>query len=272
MGTAELKPGVRYDMPPAFGPSIAPDVEEGFEIHASNVEFQTTAEAVELLLPKWFKPAPRPIVSIGYRQMIGMQWMGGRNYQIVRVGLSAEYDLPGGKGATSFGLVLWESDCAPILAGRELMGAPKLFGHIPPIEVSRADHQFECREYDAPLIRGRAYGLEELSEAAVAQRRSQQTNSWVCYWKYIPGVEGAPDADYPVAIKLTTPFTRMWSGTGDVEFCQPSSQEAPYSSHIVKRLAEVPRLTEPTSTAWHASGCTLRRDQTRRLDRPRPER
>jgi len=265
MGSAELKPGVRYDMPPGFGPSVAPDVEADFDLHGSSVEFETTREALEPLLPPWFRPTPRPIVSIGYRQMIGMSWMGGRNYQLITVRVSTECDLD--RATNQFGLVIWESDCAPILAGRELMGAPKLFGQIPAVAVSGDDHAFECREYDALLFRASVYRLRELSPAEVADKREQQAKSWVYYWKYIPGVRGEPDANYPVAIKLRTPFERMWRGEASLEFGTPSATQAPYSHRIVQRLAELPRQSEPRSSAWHATGCTLLRDQTRRLDK-----
>jgi acetoacetate decarboxylase len=267
MGHAELDRRQRYVMPPAFGPSVAPDVEDGFDLHGSSVEYDTAPEALAPLLPKWFRPTAKPVVSFGYRQMINMSWMGGRNYQILRVGVSVEHEKNGAVTANNFGLVLWESDCAPILAGRELMGAPKLFGTIPPITVGVKEHSFECHEYDARLIRGSCFALQALSESEVAAKRSQQADSWVYYWKYIPGVGDEPDADYPVAIKLTTPFVRMWQGQGALELGTPSAVEAPYSHHIVRRLAELPRLSAVRASAWHATGCTLRRDLTRRLDR-----
>ncbi len=267
MGSAKLEPGVRYDMPPGFGPSIAPDVEDGFDLHGSTVEFETTADALDPLLPKWFRPTPRPIVSFGYRHMRGMRWMGGRDYQIMRVGISVVSADGEITAPNNLGLVLWESDCAPILSGRELMGAPKLFGTIPVVEVGASDHAFECREYDARLIHGRAFELSALTDAEIAAKREQQQKSWVYYWKYIPGVAGTPDADYPVAIKMHTPFVRMWKGRGALELSVPSATEAPYSHRIVSRLAELPRRSEVTSSAWHAIGCALFRNETRRLDR-----
>lgn len=265
MGRAQLTPGARYDMPPAFGPSITPDVEADFDLHGSTVEFETAPEALEPLLPEWFRPTARPIVSIGYRQMRGMRWMGGRDYQLINVRLSVECARDGG-AQHSFGLVIWESDCAPILAGRELMGAPKLFGHIPAVQVGGEDHAFTLHEYDALLLRARATGLRELSATEVADKRQQQARSWVYYWKYIPGIGSEPDANYPVAIKLRTPFVRMWRGQGTLDLGAPSQTDAPYSHRIVRRLAELPRRSEVWSNAWHATGCTLFRDQTRRLD------
>jgi hypothetical protein len=267
MAHAELKPHLRYDMPPGFGPSVAPEIESDFEIHASDVQFETTPEAAQTLMPEWFRPAPRPMVSIGYRSMLGMKWMGGRNYQIVTIRISSECNLDSQRGVHPFALVIWESDCAPILAGRELMGAPKLFAGIPAITVSESDHAFECREYDALLVRAQLSGLRALSASELAGKREQQKNGWIFYWKYIPGVGGEPDANYPVAIKMHTPFARMWRGQGAFELGRPAPAAAPYSHRIVQRVAELPRRSEVTASAWHAPGCTLFRDQTRRLDR-----
>lgn len=267
MGSAVLKPGVRYDMPPGFGASVAPDLEQGFDLHGSAVEFETTPEALEPLLPRWFRPTTRPVVSIGYRQMIGMAWMGGRNYQLLAVRCSAECEIGGRWVPNSFGLVIWESDCAPILAGRELMGSPKLYADIPPITVSGADHSFTAMEYESLLVRGTVADLRPVPEAEVARKREMQKQSLVYYWKYVPGLDGEPDADYPVAIKLETPFTQMWTGRGSLELGAPTLQEAPYSSHIVKRLAQLPRRSDVSASVWLAADCKLYRDQTRRLDR-----
>ena len=91
MKHAELRAGVRYDMPPGFGPSVAPEIETDFDVHNSTVEFETSAEAVSELMPHWFVPSERPRIAVTYRRMIGMAWMGGRDYQIVSVRVTSTY-------------------------------------------------------------------------------------------------------------------------------------------------------------------------------------
>lgn len=268
MGSAELARGVRYDMPAVFGSSVAPDIEEGFDIQGSEITFETAPEAVEPLLPRWFRPTESPIVSVCYRHMIRMAWMGGRDYRLVTVRVTTHCDALEGSPVNPYSWVIWESDCAPILAGRELMGSPKLFANIPAASVGGDDHEFTCHEYDAPLVRARLFGLQDVTpeelEAALEQMRTARSY----YWKYIPGPGGTVDADYPVAIRMDIPYVKMWKGSGDVELHVPTTAEAPYSSKIMAALARLPRLSEPTAASWHAVSCKLFRGETQRLDVP----
>lgn len=52
MGSVTLEAGNRYMMPPNFGPSFAPDIETGFDCHGASVDFDTSGEAVDRLLPR----------------------------------------------------------------------------------------------------------------------------------------------------------------------------------------------------------------------------
>ncbi|MFC5817563.1 acetoacetate decarboxylase family protein [Nonomuraea harbinensis] len=268
MGGVELTPGVRYDMPAAFGPSVAPDVEEGFDIRGSEIFFETSPEAVEALLPRWFRPAERPVVSVCYRHMIRMGWMGGRDYRLVTFRVTTHCDAVEGSPVNPYSWVIWESDCAPVLAGRELMGSPKLFADIPVARAGGEDHEFTCHEYEALLVRGRLHGLREVSrpELDAALERMREARSY--YWKYIPGPGGTVDADYPVAIRMDIPYVQMWKGAGELELNVPTAVEAPYSSKIMAALAALPRLSQLTASSWHAVDCKLFRGETRRLDLP----
>ena len=270
MGNATLRPGQRYDMPPGFGPSVAPDLEAGFDLHGSNVEFETTVDAAEALMPRWFRATPRPTVSIGYRHMIGMSWMGGRNYRLIAIRVSAVCEFDGTERPAPFSLVIWESDYAPVVAGREFMGAPKLVAEIPEVPAVDADHVIECSEYGSQLLRASVTGLREVPADIVqrADRAQREAAVTSAYWKYIAGPGGTVDADYPVGIRMDTPLVAMWKGTGEINFATPTRTQAPYSSAIVARLAELPRLSPVTASAFKAARCKLFRGQTRRLDLP----
>jgi hypothetical protein len=263
---AELRAGVRYDMPPGFGPSVAPEIETDFDVHNSTVEFETSAEAVSELMPRWFVPPSRPRIAVTYRRMIGMAWMGGRDYQIVSVRVTSTYTGDPEQVVRPFALVIWESDYAPVVAGRELMGAPKLVADIPPVEIGGHDHGFECREYDTVLVSGRVHDLTPVGEEQVARRRSAAAAGGSYFWKFIPGPGNVPDADYPVRISMTTPFVRMWEGQGELEWGTPSVAQAPYSAKVVERLSSLPRRSDISTTVWHAEACILSRKDTVRLD------
>ncbi len=266
MGSATLTPGVRYDMPPMFGPSVAPDVETGFGAHNTTIDFETSGDAIDPLLPRWFRPAERCMLTISYRRMLDMAWMGGRDYQLITIAVTAEREVGGIVETNPFVLAIWESDTAPILAGRELMGAPKLFGEIPAVEVGGADHGFTCSEYGTLLYRGTATDLVEVETAKVERASERMKSALGWYWKYIPGPGGVPDADYPATMRMWTPLTRLWRGKGAIEWGSPDAKQAPYSGRIIDRLRELPVLSEVRSTVFHAENCTLFRNQTVRLD------
>jgi hypothetical protein len=265
-----LQPGERYDMPAAFGASAAIPVSEGFQTYTATLTFATEPDALVRLMPRWFQPAGDPLVSVTYTRMIGMDWMGGRDYNIVSLGTPAVYVGGPEEVRGRYTLAIWESDCAPILAGRELMGSPKLFGQIPDVDVTEPEFTFSCREYDALLVEGTLHDLADLSAEQLAPLTAAGRNSVGLNWKYLPGPDGVPDADYPTALYMSTPYDWARRGAGSVRFGTPSDAEAPYSGKIARALAKLPLLELRDALALHASGCALFRSKTRRLDRPAP--
>ncbi len=265
-----LQPGERYDMPVAFGVSAAIPVSAGFQTYTSTLTFATESDALVRLMPRWFQPAGDPLVSVTYTRMVGMDWMGGRDYNIVSVGTPAIYVGGPEEVRGRYTLAIWESDCAPILAGRELMGSPKLFGQIPDVDVTEPEFTFSCREYDALLVEGTLHDLAEVPAEQLATLTAAGRNSVGLNWKYLPGLDGVPDADYPTALYMSTPYDWARRGAGSVRFGTPSDAEAPYSGKIARALAKLPLLALRDALALHASGCALFRSKTRRLDRPAP--
>jgi acetoacetate decarboxylase len=262
-----LQPGVRYDMPAAYGVSAALPVSAGFQTYTATLTFSTESDALVRLMPRWFEPAGDPLLSVTYTRMVGMDWMGGRDYNIVSVGTPAVYTAGPQQVRGRYTLAIWESDCAPILAGRELMGSPKLFGQIPDVDTTAPEFTFSCSEYDALLVEGTLHDLSGLTAEQLAPLTAAGRNSVGLNWKYIPGPDGTPDADYPTALYMSTPYDRGRRGTGSVRFGTPSDAEAPYSGKIARMLAKVPLLELRDALELHASGCALFRDKTRRLDR-----
>lgn len=265
-----LQPGERYDMPVAFGVSAAIPVSAGFQTYTATLTFGTESDALVRLMPRWFEPAGDPLVSVTYTRMVGMDWMGGRDYNIVSVGTPAVYVGGPEEVRGRYTLAIWESDCAPILAGRELMGSPKLFGQIPDVDVTEPEFTFSCREYDALLVEGTVHDLADLPAEELAPLTAAGRNSVGLNWKYLPGLDGVPDADYPTALYMSTPYDWARRGAGSVRFGTPSDTEAPYSGKIARALAKLPLLELRDALALHASGCALFRSKTRRLDRPAP--
>jgi hypothetical protein len=256
----------RYDMPVPYGPSVASDVEEGFETYTSAITYTTYRDAIAPLLPGWFEPADEPTVTFNYTRMVGMKWMGGRNYNIVSVSTNAICTIEDAPPVGSYCLAIWESDAAPILAGREYMGSPKLMANIADADVFADNFSFRCREYDAMLIEGSVrdvaeMGADELETIADAGQEAVGFN-----WKYIPGLNGEPDANYPTALYMRFTYERGARGSGEIKFGSPNDQEAPYSAKIIRVLGELPLIDQVGAVSLYSSYSYLFRERTRRLD------
>jgi acetoacetate decarboxylase len=259
--------GVRYDMPVPYGPSVSPGVESGYDRYTATFSYLTDSSMVADLLPKWFALASEPVLTFTYARMVGMTWMGGRNYNITSVGIPAQYVGNDEVIMGTYTLAIWESDCAPIIAGREWMGSPKKFATIPDTDVTMPAFEFTCSEYDALLIRGSASETEAVSDSELRGLVESGRNVIGLNWKYIPGLDGTADVDYPTAMYQTHPYVEAWRGRGEIDFGEPSLKEAPYSSRIVAVLARLPRLENRGVLVAHSAGAELYRDRTRRLDR-----
>lgn len=256
--------GIGYDLPAVFGPSPFPSVTVMERVQSMAIPFHTTRDAAARLLPRWFEPPDDPIVSVSHTMNRGVDYMGGRGYNIVRVSVSAVFRGAEETITSTYAPVIWESDTAPIILGRERGGYAKIFGTIPDAVDGEQTSEFECREYDTTLISGRVDDWKSITGAALASFQQTMANTGSLAWKYIPGSDAEPDADYPVRLSARYSYTELWHGNGVVGFERPNAVDAPYSSHILAVLAGVPNLGyEP---AWRARGSMeLPRTDVRRL-------
>jgi len=260
--------GVRYDMPVSYGPSIAPPVSQGFETYTTTITYRTSRDAIGELLPEWFLPADDQVVTAVYTRMVNMEWMGGRNYNIVSVSANVVCVCTPEPIAGPYTLAIWESDCAPILAGREYMGSPKLFGVIPDADIFEGEFSFRCSEYEAPLVDGTVSQMREMTPAELEAAAEAGRNRVGFNWKYIPGFGDEPDISYPTALYMAYQFDRGARGHGTFSFGTPTDIEAPYSAKIVRTLAKLPLLEHVDTISLHSAYSYLFRDRTRRLDVP----
>lgn len=262
----ERKDASRYDMPVVFGPSLLPEVSTGHRAWSAHVRYLTTRDAAAELVGPWFEPADQPVVTVTGRTFIGLDWLHGRNYSLVAVSVDAVFTRGPEPIFAPFVAVIWESDTNPIVSGRELMGAPKLFAEIPEIPVgSGRDYSFGCAEYGSQLLQADLAGMIARGAADVAELNATSAESKSFFWKYIPGLRGAPDADYPTLLRQTAVFEAAWQGTGQVKFRSLTAAQAPFGARIMDRLAQLPVLEERPASATYAASMTLLRADTQRL-------
>lgn len=258
-----LDPALRYHQPVVFGPTEIPDVTVIGNVRKAAVTFLTEREAIEQYLPDFFGLAGEPLVTISGAQNGDVDWLGGRQYNLVRVQVPVIYR--GSETVTApFDLVIWESDDKPVTLGREYQGYSKIVCDIPDHQRNGNELSFECSEYGNRLLRCEVKGLSPVSQEALADMNAAGQKQVVLGWKYIPSIEGGADVNYPVKFISRSVFREAWVGTGELFFEQPSWQQAPGSAHIIKALRSLPILEYRSALVSH-SRLELVRNAVKRL-------
>jgi hypothetical protein len=259
------EPGLSYDMPAVFGPSLLGGQTTYASRQAISYTFRTDPAALEALIPYHFSVAAPATVTVHSSMLIGVDWLAGRNYHTARVSALVEARDGGPTLRGPYHLVDWESEPRAVIAGCEYLGIAKIVGEIPEHERSEDAAAFECYEYGTRLLRVevadlRAVSIEELD------RLNSGKEFVTLGWKYIPGPGGTVDADYPVKMVSRGKTDAMWTGSGSVVFEQPSWEECPTSSRIMQALTALPVLESLTATLSVAAGGILDRAASARLD------
>ena len=236
-----LNPGRRL-MPLGYERAELADTTHYARTSFVTIPFVTDPGALSPLLPSFFKPSPRAIVSVSYQHIGGVEYLAGRSYKIAQAMAEVVYEAAGRSITAIYPLAMWESDTNPIIAGREFLGTPKLYGEIPDIETGPDAWRFTCSEYGALLFSGTVRNMKPLSGEKFAQLRAAMGTLRVLTWKYIPGPDGTIDANYPITYSQEVDFDELLVGTGEVEWACPTAEQAPISWQIPPVLARLPVL------------------------------
>lgn len=257
----------RYCNPASFRTPLPPSLTRFDEVRTLAVRFVTDRTRLQALLPDFFEVAPDPIVTVAHAHNIGVDWLGGRNYQLARVETQVTFRGKEEVVTGPFSMVVWESDAKPVILGRELQGYQKIVGNVPEHFLSETEGSFECYEYDARLFRAELHGLERVSEATIEKMQAgwSRPENVALGWKYIPNPEGGTDANYVTRLPMGGAFAEVFRGRGELAFDSPSWQEAPGSSHIVSALKTLPILEYKSASVARMIDITLPRDQARRV-------
>lgn len=234
-------------MPPFFGglPYPLPAAHYHDTLNLS-FGYRTDEAALERLVPKPFVLA-RPEILISLINNGRVDWLGGSGYNLLAVNVPVffrgEEELEG-----VFGLVVWENRTAPILAGRDMQGVPKVYAEVenfrefPDRTFSSWAHLGGGRFADAKIDVTRDLQGPELE----AVRATMARRNWFG-WRYFPNV-GAPGAALSHPVLFPQDFVVHAASTGAVSFNWnvPPYQSNPSQLHIIARLAAMPNhgLTE----------------------------
>ena len=230
----------RYDMPVVFGPSQLPEVSIWGYLLSLDIRFETTYDAVRPFVPVELDVPAEPVVSFSRRSYDKVDYMAGRGYEELCVGVTVSHDDGLNQRPGVYWLVMWVDQVLPLIAGREISGFPKLGAEFPKIEVGENGWSFEVREFGSLLVRGSVSEATPLQPDAVQQLNKQTANATTYSSRYIPTVNGGNGVDQGTRAELTGEATTVYRGSGSVSIETPDWESAPGSARVVAALASLP--------------------------------
>lgn len=252
-----------YFMPVGCGP-VRPqlDPHTGTRVRAGifgdvwtlSTSYLSTKDAIAERLPPGFEPDDQPTVTVFYMQCRQVNILAGGGYNLIGLNLAASFRGKEDFEKGNYGLVLWENHCYPIIRGRELLGAPKLFADIMDPEFDHSKWHVEATDNSTMLIamtikQGHKIGDAELSKMAV---RDNQT-PWLG-WRYIPNINGIGAAlSEPTLIGKEDAYQAGWTGDGTVTYGDATWEASPMSGDIVQNIKGLRVKEYVGSTVTHGS-------------------
>lgn len=231
-----------------------------------SLQYKTNYDSVKALLPICYEPADEPTVSIAFSFYDGVDFMAGRGYNIVLVLLAAKFSGETDNLEGDYVLVIMENDVVPIISGRELLGAPKIYADISSPEVL-PDGSRRCEAHLwGHLLLGAEYGPMKKQNLVVRKMGSKMVSGrpWMTY-KYIPSLEGEPDADYPIANWSDTKMEELRLGkSGRIFFGDAGEEDIGAFKGVIDAIGSLPVLEISQVSHWRGSQ-VLRHDRSRRL-------
>jgi acetoacetate decarboxylase len=234
----------RYDMPVAFGPSLMPDATIFGRVHMISMTYPTTADALAPLVPPHYALSGKPIVTVSRVTYDDVDYLRGRGYNEVTVGIRVRYDGGAERLEGAHLPVIWVDNQMAMISGREYGGYAKILGQLTPVTTEGTTLGFELRDPPALLLRGHVVMASPVTGVDLEALRHRMRHTVSLGWKYIARAGGGVDADYPVYTPLTFDFHSAWTGPAELDWMVPTTDESPASARIVETLATIPRLGE----------------------------
>ena len=264
----ELNPNNHYRMPLIMGPMWEGET-PNFKYRKTEIvalQYLTHPEAIAALLPSCYTVGKEPLVTVVFGYNSGLDFMAGGGYSLAAVQVSARFDGEKDHLEGDYNLVMFEDQTWPIIGGREDLGVPKLYAGISPIKIF-PDGSLCCQaSYFGHLLFSLTLSPEKKQNAIVKLAANKMINSrpWLGY-KYIPSLDGPPDADYPTTTYNDTKIKNLWfAKTGEIKFGDANTADIGYYQALIDALKTLSILE--IKQALHFQGsAVLRYDLSRRL-------
>jgi acetoacetate decarboxylase len=260
-----------YRMPLVIGPLASFGDGRASRLHYRRVEvvsiqYQTDADAIPRLLPECFRPAESPLVTVVFGYNEHLELMAGRGYRLAAVQIAASFEGEEDRVDGDYNIVMFEDQTWPIIGGREDLGVHKLYADISPIRSLPNGH-LRC---DASLWGHLLFGIDlsppRKQNVVVRMVASKMVNArhWLGY-KYIPSLDGPPDADHPTITKNDVKIDELWfSKTAEIYCGTAQYSDLGDQSRVVDAIRSLPIRTLERAIHFRGSA-VLRYDLSRRL-------
>lgn len=259
----QLAPNTKYDMPAAFGKSIFTPTTHAPDIQMIATSFVTTPEAIESILPRHLAKAESNVVYVNRLRYRGIDYLAGRGYEEVIVGINARHEHDGKVIEAPYMFVEWVDDVPAILSGREALGYPKIHAAIPQVIEVEDTIRFSASEYGVRFLSGEIRNLKRLPDSALPKINAA-VSEFNFAWKYIQGPEGTIDADYLTLTRMTWDYKEAWVGEGQSHWHVSSFEESPASHAAVKAMSEFPVIAWKPAFVAKATA-VIYRSETKKL-------
>jgi len=209
-----FKPDTPYLMPAHFGKHpLFTDVAHYEDTTNLMIPYVTDKDALASFLPKPLEPTDVPLVAVTCAVCKGVSFLGGGDYNFISINLAAVFNGQKDHVTGSYWAVLWENDTFPILLGRELLGAPKLYAEIPNPRQEDNNWSFYCTEYGTRLIKGEIKNTAPVDEATLKQLEERANARTIIGWKYIPSPDlNGEEISFPTAVTNKRTLRQAWFG------------------------------------------------------------
>jgi len=264
----EINPNNYYRMPLIMGPQWE-GKPPGFLYSQTEIvalQYLTDSDAISAMLPNCYKLGKEPQVTVLFGYNNGLDFMAGGGYILAAIQVSARFDGDKDHVEGDYILVMFENQAWPMICGREDLGIPKLYADISPIKVY-PDGRLRCEaSYWGHLLFSLELSPPRKQNRIVKLAANKIINSrpWLGY-KYIPSLDGPPDAEYPTISYNDTDINELWfAKTGIVQFGNATSNEIGQVKILMDALKTLP--VKQVKQALHFQGsAVLRYDLSRRL-------
>lgn len=209
------------------------------------VSYLTDGDKAKKFLPAPFEMDEEPIITVTSCMNRKCDFLAGRGYNLVLVGLSAVYNSTEETIRSLFIIVIWENLTDPIIIGRELLGTPKIYADIPDHQETKGGWHSTASNFGHKIV---DMSVEELTEIPAenieAMNKDKKYGEKVYFgWQYLPaaGHKGTP-VSYPTLFPKKSTIKQAWNGKGNIQWYHATWEQNPTQFHIVNPLADLPVL------------------------------